>query len=105
MYTSGGIKYDKTDVTQSVKGWSDQGIEHFNCLYEQVKQDRAANPDFKRMWLVERRRAQAENGPTPKKQKRQPTQVRSELFESDEEGDIAPTTNEGHVEESDDNGD
>jgi hypothetical protein len=39
LYTSGGIKYDKADVTKAVKGWSDMGIERFNCLFEQVKQD------------------------------------------------------------------
>jgi len=105
LYTKGGIKYNKTDVTEAVKGWSDTGIRRFNCLFEQVKQDRMANPDFERMWLVERRKAQAENGPAPKKQKRQPPQARSELFDSDTEEDIAPTANEGPVDDSDDDGD
>lgn len=105
LYTSGGIKYDKADVTKAVKGWSDMGIERFNCLFEQVKQDRMANPNFERMWLVEIRRAQAENGPAPKKPKRQQTQARSELFESDEESNIATTAHEGPVDESDNDGD
>ena len=87
------------------KGRSDKGIERFNCLFEQVKQDRMANPDFERMWLVEIRRAQAENGPAPKKPKQQQTQARSELFESDEESNIATTSNEGPVDESDGDGD
>ena len=30
LYTRGGIKYDKTDMTQSIKGWSDEGIARFN---------------------------------------------------------------------------
>ena len=46
LYTRGGIKYDKTDMTQSVKGWSKEGIAHFNALFDQVIADRAANPDF-----------------------------------------------------------
>ena len=102
LYTRGGIKYDKTDVTQSVKGWSDNGIKRFNALFEQVKQDRATNPEFERSWLVERKSALEEVGAGPNKRKRQPTQARSELFESDDEDDIAPTaTNEGPVEQSD----
>jgi hypothetical protein len=44
----GGIKYDKTSVTQLVKGWSAEGIVQFNTLFDLVKRDRAENPDFER---------------------------------------------------------
>jgi len=99
LYTRGGIKYDKTDKTQAVKGWSDEGIARFNALFDQVKQDRANYPDFEKEWLEARHRAQVEDGVTPKKRKRQPTQARSELFESDDDDDIAPTATEEPVEE------
>ncbi len=107
LYTRGGIKYDKTDVTQSVKGWSDEGIARFNELFDQVKKDRAANPGFERKWLEARKSAQEEEGATAKKRKRQPTQARSELFESDNDDDIAPNADDALVgdsgTESDDN--
>jgi hypothetical protein len=46
-------------------------------------------------WLEAQRSAQAEEGATPKKRKLQPPQARSaELFESDNEDDIAPTATE-----------
>jgi hypothetical protein len=54
VYTRGGIKYNKTSVTQSVKGWSAKGIGHFNTLFDLVKIDRAENPDFERRWLAAR---------------------------------------------------
>jgi hypothetical protein len=99
MYTRGGIKYDKTKITQSVKGWSPKGIVRFNALFDQVKRDCAGNPDFKMNWLEAQCSAQcsaqAEEGATPhQKRKLQPPQARSELFESDNEDDIAPTTTE-----------
>ena len=57
MYTRGGIKCDKTDITHSVKGWSDEGIARFNALFDQVKKDRAGKPDFETDWLEARHRA------------------------------------------------
>jgi hypothetical protein len=62
VYTRGGIKYDKTSVTQSVKGCSVEGIVHFNTLFDLVKRDRAENPDFERHWLEAQRSAQEEGG-------------------------------------------
>ena len=90
LYTRGGIKYDKTDVTQCVKGWSDEGIARFNAIFDQVKADRVANPEFEPRWLESRRSAQEAEGGTTKKRKRQPMQARSELFESDDDAKIAP---------------
>jgi hypothetical protein len=78
----GGVKYDKTSVAQSVKGWSVEDIVRFNTLFDLVKRDRAENPDFERHWLEARRSAQEEGGAIPKKRKLQPPQARSELFES-----------------------
>jgi hypothetical protein len=54
--------YDKTSVTQSVKGWSAEDIVRFNTLFDLVKRDRAENPDFERHWLEARRSAQEEGG-------------------------------------------
>ena len=100
LYTRGGIKYDKTDMTQSVKGWSEEGIARFNALFDQVIADRAQNPGFERRWLEARKSAQEEEGTTTKKRKRQPTQARSELLDSDDDEDIAPTASEAPVEDS-----
>jgi hypothetical protein len=47
VYTRGGMKYNKTSVTQSIKGWSLEGILHFNMLFDLVKKDWAENPYFK----------------------------------------------------------
>jgi hypothetical protein len=62
VYTRGGIKYDKTSVTQLVKGWSAEGIVRFNTLFDVVKKDRRENPDFERHWLEARQRSQKEGG-------------------------------------------
>jgi hypothetical protein len=71
VYTRGGIKYDKTDMTQSVKGWSEEGIARFNALFDQVIVDCARNPNFERKcWLEARKSAQEEEGITEKKRKR-----------------------------------
>ncbi len=67
VYTRGGIKYNKTSVTQPVKGWSAEGIVRFNTLFDLVKMDRAENPDFEMHWLAARPRAQAEEGAIPEK--------------------------------------
>jgi hypothetical protein len=63
VYTRGAIKYDKTSVTQLVKGWSAEGIVRFNTLFDLVKKDRRENPDFERHWLEARQRSQKEGGP------------------------------------------
>ena len=97
VYTRGGIKYDKTSVTQLVKGWSAEGIVRFNTLFDLVKKDRRENPDFERHWLEARQRSQKEGGATPKKRKIQPPEARSELFESEDDEDIAPTATEEPV--------
>jgi hypothetical protein len=60
VYTRGGIKYYKTSETQSVKGWSAEGIMRFNTLFDLVKRDRAENPDFERHWLEARTITQEE---------------------------------------------
>ena len=67
LYTRGGIKYDKTDMTQSVKGWSEEGIARFNELFDQVIADRAANSDFEKQWIEARKNAQEEAGTTTTK--------------------------------------
>jgi hypothetical protein len=100
LYTRGGIKYDKTDMTQSVKGWSEEGIARFNALFDQVIADHARNPDFERKWLEARKSAQEEEGIAETKRKRQPTQARSEQLESDDDDDIAPAASEAPVEDS-----
>jgi hypothetical protein len=69
LYTRGGIKYDKTDRTQLVGGWSEEGIARFNALFDQVIADHAKNPDFERRWLGARKSAQEEEGTTTKKRK------------------------------------
>ena len=51
LYTQGGITYDKTEKSRKTKGWSDEGIERFNVLFEKVKQDRKKHPDFIVDWL------------------------------------------------------
>jgi hypothetical protein len=91
VYTRGEIKYEKTSVTQPVQGWSAQGIVCFNMLFYLVKRDGGRKPNFERHWLEAGQKAQAEEGATPKKRKPQWPQAYSELFESDNKDDIAPT--------------
>ncbi len=102
LYTRGGIKYDKTEMEQSVKGWSEEGIARFNALFDQVIADRAENPDFERNWLIARKCAQDEEGTTAKKRKRQPTQARSEILDSDDDNGIAPNSTGAPVESGSD---
>jgi hypothetical protein len=97
VYTRGGIKYNKTSVMQWVKGWSAEGIVRFNMLFDLVKRDWAEKPDFERRWLAAGQKAQAEEG--PKKHKLPQPQARSELFESENEDNVAPTATEELVDE------
>jgi hypothetical protein len=104
LYTRGGIKYDKTDMTQSVKGWSEEGIARFNALFDQVLADRAESPNFEMKWLEARKSAQDEEGTTTaKKRKCQPTQARSEQLDSDDDN-IAPTATEAPVDSGSETG-
>ena len=37
------------------KGWTNEGIERFNTLFDEVKADRKANPSFVRTWIAKER--------------------------------------------------
>jgi hypothetical protein len=88
-------KYDKIDMTQLVRIWSDEGITHSNPIFDRVKEDHAGKTQFERHWLETRHKAHLEDGATPKKCKCQPSaQARSELFESEGDGNIAPIADE-----------
>ena len=53
-YTKGGYKYENdedTSTTGNRKGWSREGITRYNELFELVAADRAAHPDFLRLFL------------------------------------------------------
>jgi hypothetical protein len=102
LYTRGGIKYEKTRLAQSVKGWSGTGIRRYNVLFQKVKEDRASNPDFESNWLAEKKRAQAEMLVTPKKRRWDDDDLaHSDIFGSDHENRNRQTTDEeGPVEES-----
>ena len=92
-YTRGGIKYSTNDATGMEKGWSREGKQRFNELYDSVKQDRKKIPSFEKHWLDARREAQT--GKTaPVKEKRLAVMTRSELFESDEEQESMVGSNE-----------
>ena len=77
-----------------------RGYHAFQWAIRSSKQDQTRNPDFEKDWLEARLCAQAEDGVTPKKRKRQPPQARSELFESEDDGNIEPTATDDPVEES-----
>ena len=83
LYTRGGIKYKTANINHSVKGWSEEGLNRFNLLFDHVKQDRMDHESFELDWLESRREAQ-ESKSTPKRAKRQAVTTRSELFESEE---------------------
>ena len=102
LFTRGDVKYDKTDMTQSVKGWSEEGMARCNALFDQVIADRAENPNFERNWLEARKSAQDEEGTTAKKRKRQPTQARSEILDSDDDNGIAANSTGASVESGSD---
>jgi hypothetical protein len=104
LYTRGGIKYEKTKLPDEGKGWTGKGIRRYNELFQQVKQDRASNPDFERNWLEEKKRSQAEMEARPKKRKCDREIALSDIFGSDHEEDHGtPTTDEAPVDdESDD---
>ena len=83
-YTSGGIKYETMEPSQSFKGWSDRGRRRFNDLFDHVKQDRQDHPSFEADWL-ESREAKQQGNKAPKKAKHPAVTTRSELFDSDDE--------------------
>ena len=59
-YTKGGYKYDLEGMFESRptsysrrKGWSTEGIQRYNELYDQVEADRQAYPEFLKALLTE----------------------------------------------------
>jgi hypothetical protein len=54
-------------MTQSVKGWSEEGIARFNAIFDQVIADHARNPNFERKWLEARKRRTRRRGHHRKK--------------------------------------
>jgi len=87
LYTRGGIKFEQQAESQKMeKGWSGEGRQRFNVLWDEVQQDRADNPSFERNWLKARRQTQ-ENTTSPKKKKRDTVVTRCELFD-DVDGNV-----------------
>ena len=95
-YTKGGIIYNKTVKNKDPKGWSAEGIERFNELYDKVKKDRKANKGFIKGWLKERR-AKLLHGTQASKRKRPQPQARIELMDSegDDSGNDSASANLG----------
>ena len=89
-YTSGGIKYETNEVSQSFKGWSDEGRLCFNALFDHVKQHRRDNRSFEVDWL-ESRQEKEESSKQPQKEKHQAVMTRSELFDSDDDEEVQST--------------
>ena len=89
-YTSGGIKYETNEVSQSFKGWSDDGRLRFNALFDHVKQDRRDNRSFEVEWL-ESRREKEETSKQPRKEKHKAVMTRTELFDSDDDEAVQST--------------
>jgi len=97
-YTKGGIIYDKTVKNNDPKGWSAEGIERFNELYDMVKKDRKSHKGFIKRWLTERR-ARMLNGTQAHKRKRPQPQARIELVDSevdDSDNDSASANIDGN---------
>ena len=83
-YTKGGIVYNETDKNDSPKGWSAEGINRFNELFDLVKKDRKANKTFIKTWLAARK-ANTMNAADARKRKRPHPQARIELLDDDED--------------------
>ena len=45
-YTRGGIKFSGDKVTNKTKGWTNEGIQRFNILYQYVRNDRLRRKGF-----------------------------------------------------------
>ena len=86
-YTKGGIVYDQTAKKQHPKGWSSEGIQRFNELFDSVKQDRKENKSFIKKWLTNKRAQMIGNTQSRKRKQPQP-QARIELLESDDDDSI-----------------
>ena len=69
-YTYGGIVYSKEKSVSNSKGWTKEGIERFNELFDRVNQDRKLNPLFVKRWLREKR-AEKSNTKTARKKSNQ----------------------------------
>ena len=55
-YTRGGLKNGDTGDIGIKKGWSFQGIHHFNELFAFVRQDREDYLNFTRDWIAKKKR-------------------------------------------------
>ena len=93
-YTKGGIVYDKTVKNNDPKGWSAEGIQRFNELYDMVKKDRKAHT-FTNNWLTKRKARLLDANQTRKRRHPQP-QTQIELIDSEGEdsgNETATSTN------------
>ncbi len=82
-YTKGGTVYDKTVKNNDPKGWSAEGIQRFNELFDKVKKDRKSNRTFIKNWLA-KRKAQLIDATQSRKRKRPQPQARIELQDSED---------------------
>ena len=55
-YTRGGLRNGKNREIGIGKGWSMEGIYHFNKLFYFVKRDQCKHPNFVTEWLQEKRK-------------------------------------------------
>ena len=60
-YTRGGLKNDDIEDIGIKKGWSFEGIDHFNELFAFVRKDKEDYPGFTRDWLVKKKKTMISN--------------------------------------------
>ena len=88
-YTCGGILYSSNSNRDDGKGWSNEGIERFNKLFDLVRKDHKKHPGFI-VWFLEPQKGSLEKKIQKAKRKLIDVPVaRHELF-SDCEEEVEP---------------
>ena len=91
-YTNGGNSVGN-GRSRKYKGWSDEGIERYNELFDRVKKDRENNTFFDRYYMEKRYEEWEEAGGNKRKRKREienspiPSKARHELWDEEVEED------------------
>ena len=97
-YTRGckAHRQDETTADETGKGWSKEGKQRFNELFEHVKENRKSQPQFFPNWLqMERERLGAKAAVVPQNEE-SPIRTKHELFsdsDSDDDNQHTPASN------------
>ena len=90
-YTRGGILYQDKTLADTGKGWTSEGIERFNQLFDAIKRDRKKYPGFMTRFLENERQMFEKKVKEMKRKAIEVPTARHELFSDSDNEQEQPT--------------